>query len=164
MSLPPDLVTAIREEIRSAFWLDPPQSRPEDWPHDIEAERHVIASMMDSDDAHDLIAEDFFAPIHRRIFTLLRKTPRADRIAVLLRELKSDAWRDDHIRSAEDIFRFVPIQIGKPLRESIASVVGCARRRRAISHMRRALAILTTADDADGALREIDLADIELRP
>ncbi len=150
MNLPPDLTQAIREEIRSAVWTYPPRAS-DDWPHDIAAERHVLSSLFDSDDSHGLRPEDFFAPIHQRLFALMQGTPVADRITTVLQALKSDAWRAEHIDAAAEVFVSVPIQVGKPLRESIATVANCAARRRGIHAARQAIVVLTTHDHVDTA-------------
>lgn len=165
--LPPWLENAIREEIRNAFWSDPPQHRPEDYPHDLGAERSVLAAMLEGDTfpAGQLKQDDFFAPLHARLFILLLGRDARDieaTITDILAALKNESWGADRLCSADEIFRYEPVSVGRPLRESVGRVKRLASRRRAINATRTALAFLVNEDELSRARAELRIALAEL--
>lgn len=133
VKLSPELVQAIREEIRAGFICDPPVAH-RDVPHDIELQRRVLASIIAGiEPGFDLVADDFCGGFHQAIFDFVTSSEGGVRTL-------ADPYCAE-FANIEDC----PVMVGKPLRDGCETLRDLANLRRCSLHLQKAIAIISVA-------------------
>jgi hypothetical protein len=151
-TLHPELARLIREEIRAGFFMDPPTTT-RDLPHDIDLQRSVLASLMAGFEqgSEGLESDDFYGDQHRAILAYLAA--------------RQDGRLDEQLRAEwSNIDECAPVMVGKNLRLACTKLRELANRRRAVEHLRRALARIEVGESDTLVLSSIYEAGRSITP
>ena len=144
----------LREEFRAIGLTSVREATTPDPPHDLKAERAIIASIWeDVPGAESLSPSDFFAPLHSHMFefvTDIHGLGHAPTVDLALGWLEDLGFRAPGLREhVQELAHGVPAVV--PLGPLVQRVKTLARRRRALAEAQRLLVLIgdTTSTDEE---------------